>query len=55
LAALLALDTSYLGDVGIEPEFVKGVVGICGVYDLVTGYSRFLVPTLINLHSLRQP
>lgn len=43
LAALLALDTRYMADVSLEPELVKGVVGICGVYDLVTGYTRFLV------------
>lgn len=46
LAALLALDTHYMADVGLEPELVKGVVGICGVYDLVTGYTRFLLRNL---------
>ncbi len=34
LAALITLDSRYLGDVGLLPDIVKGVVGICGVYNL---------------------
>lgn len=34
LAALITLDLRYLGDVGLSPDIVKGVVGICGVYNL---------------------
>jgi hypothetical protein len=45
LAALLTLNVAYLASVGLEPDFVKGVVGICGVYDLVTGYKRYMVPS----------
>jgi len=44
LAVLLALDLKYLAELGLGPDFVKGVVGICGVYDLITGNQRYLVP-----------
>lgn len=35
LAALISLDPEYLRDVGLSNEPVKGVIGICGVYNLV--------------------
>lgn len=35
LAALISLDSEYLRDVGLSTESVKGVIGICGVYNLV--------------------
>ena len=34
LAALIALDTTYLSDLGLATGAVKGVVGICGIYNL---------------------
>ncbi|MFB3903263.1 MAG: alpha/beta hydrolase [Acidobacteriota bacterium] len=37
LAALLAVDPSYLQAVGLKPEIIKGVVAISGVYDLTLG------------------
>ncbi len=37
LAALIAVDPSYLRALGLTPEIVKGVVAISGVYDLTLG------------------
>ncbi|MGH9966869.1 MAG: alpha/beta hydrolase [Pyrinomonadaceae bacterium] len=34
LAALLALDAQYLNDVGLSQNAIKGVIGICGIYNL---------------------
>ena len=34
LAALIALDANYLDDVGLAVAAIKGVMGICGVYNL---------------------
>lgn len=34
LAALIALDANYLADVGLTVAAIKGVIGICGVYNL---------------------
>ena len=34
LAALIALDANYLSDVGLTVAAIKGVIGICGVYNL---------------------
>jgi arylformamidase len=37
LAALVAVDPSYLHALGLSPEIIKGVVAISGVYDLTLG------------------
>ncbi len=37
LAALVAVDPSYLQALGLTPEIIKGVVAISGVYDLTLG------------------
>lgn len=34
LAALLALDAKYLNDAGVSVEAIRGVMGICGIYNL---------------------
>ncbi|MGI9168418.1 MAG: alpha/beta hydrolase [Pyrinomonadaceae bacterium] len=34
LAALITLDTKYLSALGLSPDIVTGVVGICGAYNL---------------------
>jgi arylformamidase len=34
LAALIALDPTYLAEVGLTVESIKGVIGICGIYNL---------------------
>jgi arylformamidase len=34
LAALIALDSNYLADVGLSVAAIKGVIGICGLYNL---------------------
>jgi arylformamidase len=34
LAALVALDPNYLGEVGLTDSAIKGVIGICGIYNL---------------------
>ena len=34
LAALIALDATYLNEVGLAVAAIKGVMGICGVYNL---------------------
>lgn len=34
LAALIALDANYLAEVGLAVAVIKGVMGICGVYNL---------------------
>jgi len=37
LAALIAVDPSYLQALGLTPDSIKGVVAISGVYDLTLG------------------
>jgi len=37
LAALVAVEPSYLQALGLTPEIIKGVVAISGVYDLTLG------------------
>lgn len=34
LAALITLDSKYVNEVGLSVDSIKGVIGICGLYDL---------------------
>lgn len=40
LASLIALDSKYLRNLGLKADSIKGVIGICGVYDLAHFASR---------------
>ena len=45
LAALLALDPKYLGQEGLSPARIKGVIGSSGVYDLAEFYEPGVAPS----------
>jgi len=34
LVALVTLDTSYLKEVGLDRQFIKGAICMCGIYDI---------------------
>ena len=42
LTALLAMDSSYLKDVGLSPDKIKGIIPIAGAYDILNYYKVFL-------------
>jgi hypothetical protein len=42
LAALLAMDGSYLKEVGLSPDKIKGIIPIAGAYDILNYYNVFL-------------
>lgn len=53
LSALLVLDTTYLQNVGLSKDIIRGVIPISGVYDIVNYYEVFLNgrnPSLAETH-----
>ena len=44
LVSLLALDSKYLGQRGLSPERIKGVITISGLYDVVNSYDLGVGP-----------
>lgn len=53
LSALLCLDETYLNNVGLSQEILKGVIPISGTYDIIKYYNGFLEsnqPDVAELH-----